>query len=138
MPSVDPAEELLRRVFAFCIKPDNTVSSSAFKTKGRPAENCSVYRRSLKAPEEVIATKEHQHFSVAGFLASSVTVVSDELVAETGAGALTLTCGDDPTDDAHCSIAGLTKVACKRLADKAYPVLVTKVVPRSDDAESPG
>jgi hypothetical protein len=50
--------------------------------------------------------------SVAGVLVASVYEVG-----------LDLRCDDDPSDEAHCSILGLTMESCSALAERAYLVI---------------
>ncbi len=43
MVDIDPQDEVLRRIFSYHLKPDNTISSAAFMTRSRkPDPECSV------------------------------------------------------------------------------------------------
>jgi hypothetical protein len=40
---------------AYYVKPDNSISSAAFKIGGKPDPRCSVYLASFTTPDEVLA-----------------------------------------------------------------------------------
>lgn len=55
MEVIGDDDELYRRLMAYYVKPDGSVSSAAFRDGSKPDPHCSVYLARLTTPEEVLS-----------------------------------------------------------------------------------
>jgi hypothetical protein len=112
MTTINEHDELLRRVFHYHIKPDNTVASSAFMTKSkRPDPSCSVSLARITSPQALLAV---------GLEGQRVVSFPARVPMD-----MKLTVEFDPQDDdpGHCLIKGLsTKEQCVQLAAASRPI----------------
>lgn len=111
MMQIGDSDELYRRVMSYHVKPDDTISSAAFRLRSRqPDPECSVYLARLTTPEEVLT---------AGLPGQRLAGIPTHKARSLG-----LIVVHDPqrNEPAHCLIRGLTKQLCSRLAEAAYIV----------------
>jgi hypothetical protein len=106
MERIDDADDLYRRILAYHLKPDGTVSSAAFMTRSkRPDPSLSVHLARITSPEESLR---------AGLPGQGIVAVSARVPRSLG---LTVEHDPQPGDPGHCLIRGLrSKEQCALLA----------------------
>lgn len=111
-PEVDETDDLLRRVFHYHIKPNNTVSSAAFMTRSRkPDPSCSVSLARITPPERLLQT---------GLEGQRVVSLPARVPLRMN---LKVRLSPEENDPGHCLIEGLSsKQQCVELARASQPL----------------
>lgn len=110
---IDEADDLLRRVFHYHIKPDTSVSSAAFMTRSsKPDPSCSVSLARITPPERLLQT---------GLEGQRVVSLPVRVPLRMN---LKVTFSPEENDPGHCLIEGLgSKQQCVELARASHLVL---------------
>jgi len=111
--SIAADDGLYRRLAPHCVKPDGTVASATFMTRGYPDDEISVHLARLTTPSVVLRLANRSHFGVGLLMASLPRAQGFEVV-------------HDPTegDGSHTLVRGTnSKIKCKRLAEGTVVIL---------------